>query len=68
MVKEPLLWLGSLPQHGFDPGPRNFHIPQVQPKQNSFIHSFFFFYARFDLPDTSATLFYSAQEGDELSH
>ena len=28
-----LLWLGLLLWHGFDPWPRNFHVPQVQPKK-----------------------------------
>ena len=35
-VKEPallLLWLGSLLWHEFDPWPRNFCMPQVQPKK-----------------------------------
>ena len=27
------LWFGSLLRHGFDPWPRNFHMPQVQPKK-----------------------------------
>ena len=28
-----LQWLGSLPWHGFNPRPRNFHVPQMQPKK-----------------------------------
>ena len=28
-----LLWLGSLLRHAFDPWPRNFHMPWVQPKR-----------------------------------
>ena len=30
-----LQWLGSLPLLGFDPWPRNFHMPPVQPKKQN---------------------------------
>ena len=29
-----LLWLRSLPWRGFDPWPRSFLMPQVQPKKD----------------------------------
>ena len=51
-MKDPKLslqWLGSLPWHGFNSWPRNFHMLQVQPPPKAFYpidqkKKFFFFY------------------------
>ena len=38
----PLLWLWSLLWHDFNPWPRNFHMPQAQPKKKKYIYIYIY--------------------------